>query len=245
MKLAGRRVLITGGGSGIGRATAELFAREGAKVAILDRNSALAGEVAKSILGVAVDADVTSEESVNSAVSRAAQALGGLDGLVHAAGISETSKFDMTDFTTWKRIMSVNLDGTFLVCKAAMPFLRNADSATIVTLASGQALMPGVAGSSYSASKAGVLNLTKALAIELAPKIRANVVCPGVTITPMSDAIVNGPDKSIIEGLKNGYALKRLAQPQEIAAAILFLTSSESSFVTGVALAVDGGRTFH
>ena len=245
MRLAGRHILITGGASGIGRATAELFAREGAKVAILDRNLALTQEVAQAIHGVAVDADVADETSVKDAVSRVAGALGGLDGLVHAAGISETSTFDKTDFKTWRRIMSVNLDGTFLVCQAALPFLREAGKATIVTLASGQALMPGVAGSSYSASKAGVLNLTKALAIELAPDIRANVVCPGVTMTPMSDAIVNGPDKSIIEALKKTYALKRIAQPQEIAAAILFLTSFESSFVTGVALAVDGGRTFH
>ena len=245
MRLAGRRILITGGASGIGRATAELFAKEGAKIAVMDRQFTMAEDVARAIKGVAVEADVADEESTNSAVAKAVKALGGLDGLVHCAGIVDSQKFTDSDFKTWRRTMSINLDGTYLVCRAALPFLQQADKATIVTIASGQALMPGASSISYGASKAGVMNFTKALAMELAPKIRANVVCPGATETPMVAGMLQAGGAAVVEGLKNAYAMKRMAQPQEIAAALLFLTSHESSFVTGVALAVDGGRTYH
>ncbi len=245
MRLAGRRILITGGASGIGRSTAELFAKHGARVAVMDRQFTLAEDVARSIKGVAVEADVADEDSTNNAVANAVKALGGLDGLVHCAGIVDNQKFSNSDFKTWRRTMSINLDGTYLVCRAALPFLQQADKATIVTIASGQALMPGASSISYGASKAGVMNFTKALAMELAPKIRANVVCPGGTETPMVAGMLAAGDAAVVEALKNAYAMKRLAQPNEIAEALLFLTSHESSFVTGVALAVDGGRTYH
>ena len=245
MRLAGRRILITGGASGIGRATAELFAKEGAKVAVMDLQFSMAEDVARAIHGVAVEADVADEESATSGVQRAVNALGGLDGLVHCAGVVDQQNFSNSDFKTWRHTMSINLDGTYLVCRAALPFLREASSATIVTIASGQALMPGASSISYGASKAGVMNFTKSLAMELAPNIRANVVCPGVTDTPMIDGMLKAGGAAVLEGLRNTYALKRVAQPQEIAAALLFLTSNESSFVTGVALAVDGGRTYH
>ena len=245
MRLAGRRILITGGASGIGRATAELFAKEGAKIAVMDRQFTMAEDVARAIKGVAVEADVADEESTNNAVAKAVKALGGLDGLVHCAGIVDNQRFSNSDFQTWRRTMSINLDGTYLVCRAALQFLQQADKATIVTIASGQALMPGASSISYGASKAGVMNFTKALAMELAPKIRANVVCPGATETPMIAGVLAAGDAAVIEGLKNAYAMKRLAKPNEIAEALLFLTSHESSFVTGVALAVDGGRTYH
>lgn len=245
MRLKGRRIVITGAGSGIGRATAELFAREGAKVAALDLNLAGAKAVAKAISGTAIAVDVSSEDSVKQAIAEAAAAMGGIDGLVNAAGVAFHALIADTDFASWQRVLAVNLNGPFLICRAALPWLRQADSATIVNIASGAALLPFAGSSAYAASKAGLLNFNRVLAKELAPTVRANVICPGIVDTPLLTALEKDRDSSIKAASADLYALKRKAQPEEIAAAILFLTSSESSFVTGSTLAVDGGRTFH
>ncbi|MET0427763.1 MAG: SDR family oxidoreductase [Microvirga sp.] len=245
MRLKDRRILITGGGSGFGRVTAETFAREGARVAILDRDMAGAFETATACGGHAFEADVTDEASVNAAVAAAAAALGGIDGVVNSAGIMSSSTFEDTSPEEWKRVIDVNLTGPYLVCRAALPHLRGAGSATIVNIASGQALLPSLTGCGYAASKAGVMMFTKSLAVELAPSIRANVICPGASDTPMTRKVIPPGEVEKREALARTYALKRLTEPQEVANAILFLTSSESSGVTGIALAVDCGRTFH
>jgi len=240
-RLAGRRILITGAGSGIGRRTAALFAAEGARLALLDRNEAGLAETAAGLDAGCFAADVTDEDAVNSAVAAGAAFLGGLDGVVNAAGITEIGTLEQTDFATWRRVMAVNLDGTFLVCRAALPHLRAAEFATIVNIASGQALLPGPSLSAYAASKGGVLTLSRALAAELAPRIRVNAICPGIVDTPM----VSGNAVRAAAPDLSRYALKRMASALEIAQALLFLTGRESAFVTGAALAVDGGRTFH
>ena len=137
----------------------------------------------------------------------------------------------------WRRVLEINLTGTYIVVRCCLPWLKRSSLATIVNLGSGQSLLPNSPDrTAYSASKGGVLNLTRALAAELAPGIRANTVCPGLVNTPMAQGV---------EANFRNYALQRLAEPQEIAQAILFLTSAESSYVTGAALAVDGGRSFH
>jgi NAD(P)-dependent dehydrogenase (short-subunit alcohol dehydrogenase family) len=244
-RLSGRRVLVTGAGSGIGKATAEVFAAEGASLALLDQNLAAAEITAAATGGTAYQVDVSNDIEVASVVEAAANAMGGIDGIVNCAGIMSTESFGETDPQSWRRMLDVNLTGPYLVCRAALPWLQEAPSATIVNIASGQALLPAVRGCSYTAAKAGLLMFTKALAAELAPKIRANVVCPGASDTPMTEAIIPSSDRAGREAFVQRYALKRLSEPHEVANAILFLTGSESSAITGVTLAVDCGRTFH
>ena len=239
-RLTGRKILITGGASGIGRATCALFVQEGASVVVLDRNIANVADVH------AIAADVSDAGSVARAMQEAAQAMGGLDGLVNAAGVFINKDLMGTDAQTWNTTIAVNLTGTFLCVQAAVPLLRQAAKATIVNLASGVGLLPTGGGSTaYVASKGGVIAMTRALAAELAPGIRVNAVCPGAVETPMTDGTLRDAAGAINPAIVNRYALGRPASPEEIAAAILFLISHESSFVTGVNLAVDGGRTFH
>ena len=236
-RLQGRRILITGAASGIGRRTAELFAAEGAALTLLDLNRDGLAEVALATRGLAIEADVTDEGSVVRAVEQGAAAMDGIDGVVNAAGIVISGSVLDLSVASWQRVLDVNLTGTYIVVRGSLPWLLKAPSATIVNIASGQGLLPNVPNNTaYAASKGGVVNLTRALAAELAPSIRVNSICPGMVDTPMTAGLRREVDR---------YAMKRIADPLEIAQAILFLTGTESSFVTGAALAVDGGRTFH
>jgi NAD(P)-dependent dehydrogenase (short-subunit alcohol dehydrogenase family) len=244
-RLAGRRIVITGAGSGIGKAVAELFAAHGATLALLDLNIDAATPIAQRCGGIAVQVDVANEASVVAAIEMAAARLGGIDGVVNAAGVISVGSLEDTDLQSWRRQIDINLTGPYLVCRAALPWLRQASGATIVNIASAQAFRPVGASCAYAASKAGVLNFTKALAGELAPAIRANVVCPGIVDTPMVAQVSRDAGNPASTPTLKDYPLGRMAQPQEIANAILYLTSDESSYVTGAALAVDGGRTFH
>lgn len=245
-RLDGRRIIVTGGASGIGRATCALFAAEGAKIAVLDRSEAAAQAVAGPIGGIAVAADVADAEQVAVAVAKAAAGLGGVDGLVNAAGIFSAAGLADTTPALFAQTLAVNLTGTFLMVQAVAPLLLAAGQGTIVNIGSGVGITPtGPGSTAYVASKGGVIAMTKALAMELAPTVRVNVVCPGAVETPMVASFLRLPDGDVDPGIASRYALKRPAAPEEIAAAILFLTAAESSFVTGVTLPVDGGRTFH
>jgi NAD(P)-dependent dehydrogenase (short-subunit alcohol dehydrogenase family) len=251
MKLEHRRMLVTGGGSGIGRAIAQRFTEEGAKVAILDRDMAGALETARLCGANPIEADVANEDSVNKAVEQAAAAMGGIDGVVNAAGVGYTASFKKTDFANWKRVLGINLDGPFLVCHAALPWLKEAGKATIVNIASGAALQPYPGASAYAASKAGLVNLNRVLAKELAPKIRGNVICPGPIDTPMLAGRGNlgvkegSRDPAIIDNMMKLIGLQRKGKPEEIANVVLFLSCDESSFMTGSNLVVDGGRIYY
>ena len=238
--LKDRRILITGAGSGIGKATAELFAAEGAKLALLDINEDTIAELVESLGGVAVTADVRDEQSVDDAVAKAADALGGLDGLVNAAGVGIYSSLEDMDLDLWRKVIDINLTGTFVVCKAILPFLQQAEEATIVNIASGAATRAGTGRSAYTASKAGVIAFTRAIAGELAPKIRANAMLPGAVETPLLQGVTSDP--AARKALEARYAMKRVGQPEEIAQAILFMTSKQSSFMTGSPMLVDGGQ---
>jgi NAD(P)-dependent dehydrogenase (short-subunit alcohol dehydrogenase family) len=245
-RLAGRRILITGAASGIGRATAELFAAEGAAVALLDRNRAPLAEVAARTGGTALDADLLDEAAILAAVAHAAAAMGGIDGLVNCAGIAGSMPLEALDRETWDRFLAINLTAPYLLCRAALPHLRERKGATIVNIASGQALLPNVPGiAAYAASKAGLAAFTKALGAELSPQVRANVIAPGIVDTPMVRSVLGGYADPDDAPFVQQYAMKRVARPREIAEAILFLTSDASSYVTGTVLAVDGGRTYH
>lgn len=245
LRLQGRRILITGAGSGIGCAVANLFAEEGARLALFDLNIEAAAPIASRSNGIALQLDISDEDAVGDAVQQAASALGGLDGIVNAAGVIAVGSIEQTDLQTWRRQLEVNMTGPFLICRAALPWLREASGATIVSISSAQAFRPVGASCAYAASKAGVLNFTRALASELAPDIRANVVCPGIVDTPMVAQVSRSAGRTPATPAADDYPLARMAQPEEIARAILFLSSSESSYVTGSALAVDGGRSFH
>lgn len=245
-RLSRRRILITGGASGIGRATAEVFSREGATVAVLDRSADGAAAVARAIGGHGIAVDVADPASVESAVAQAASALGGLDGVVNAAGILSAGGLADTTPAEFTQTLAVNLTGVFLIVRAALPHLRAAAGATVVNIASGVGLMPTGPGTiAYVASKGGVIAMSKSMAAELAPGIRVNVVCPGLVETAMTAPFLRDASGAVQADLAARYALKRPAAPEEIAAAILFLTGAESSFVTGIAMPVDGGRTFH
>ncbi len=236
-RLQGRRIVITGAGSGIGKTTALLFAKEGASVALLDLDLASVRRTAEETGGHAFGVDVSVEEATTAVVAQAATALGGIDGLVNAAGIIRSASMVDTPAADWRRILEVNLTGTYIVSRCCLPWLTKEKSATVVNIASAAGLLPNAPGlTAYAASKGGVVNLTRAMAAELAPAIRVNSICPGMVDTPMADGF---------RGNVGNYALKRIADPNEIAMAILFLTSSEGSYVTGATLAVDGGRSFH
>jgi NAD(P)-dependent dehydrogenase (short-subunit alcohol dehydrogenase family) len=242
-RLLGRKILITGGGSGIGLATVELFAREGAHLAVLDVNVGSLREATLCGAAHVAEVDVTDEASVAASVRASAEALGGLDGLVNAAGISNIQRLAEQDLASWQRIMDVNLTGAFLVARAALPYLTAAANATIVNVASGIALRPFAGLGAYAASKAGLLAWTKVLAQELGPKIRVNATCPGSTDTPLMRA--NMPPNVDLAQFTSQYVMRRQGEASEQADAILFLTGPESTFITGVSLAIDGGRTFH
>ena len=244
-RLTGRRIVITGAGSGIGRETARLFASHGAQLALLDRDLAAVQQTAAETGAFAARLDVSDADAVTEALAAADRALNGIDGLVNSAGILSSKPFGQIEPDHWRRVMEVNLTGTFLMCQSALPYLLKSANAAIVNIASGQALLPALTGAAYGASKAGVMMFTKSIARELGGKVRANAICPGATETPMTEAEI--PQENI-EGrarLESLYAMKRLCQPHEIAAGILFLMSDEASAITGIALSVDAGRAYH
>ena len=241
-RLQGRRVLITGAASGIGKATAELCAREGAALALIDVNAAGLTAVAEALDARAFPADLRDQARLGGVVEACAEALGGLDGVVNCAGVNVGGAVPALSLGDWSLALDVNLTAPFLVCQAALR--RMGPGAAIVNVASGVGLRPDAPNiSAYAASKGGLIAFTKALAAEFAPHIRANVVCPGLTVTPMV-AHMLGDDPAQAPAAAR-YALKRPAQPGEIANAILFLLSDEASYVTGIIVAADGGRTFH
>ena len=236
-RLRGRRIVITGAGSGIGRRTAQLFAAEGAALTLLDRNAAGLTETAAETGGHTFVLDVTDDVAMQSAIAQGAAAMGGIDGLVSAAGVTFRGTARDTSPSDWRRVIEINLMGTYIAVHYCLPFMEEATGGTIVTLSSGQGLLPNVPNrTAYAASKGGVVGLTRSLAAELAPSIRVNCVAPGLVNTPMA---------ADLRGNFSNYAMRRLAEPLEIANAILFLTSNEASYITGSTLAVDGGRTFH
>lgn len=244
-RLAGRRVAVTGAASGIGRAVARAAAAEGARVAWLDLDGAAVAALARPGVDHAGAVDVRDPAAVRDAIDAAAAALGGLDGLVNSAGVVALLPVAEMALDDWRRLIEVNLTGTFLVCQAAIPHLRRAgEGAAVVNIASAQALMPVAGAAAYAASKGGVQSFSKALAVELAPAIRVNTVCPGLIDTPMNAGLKSAPEDGPPVPLDR-YALRRWGQPEEIAAGILFLLSREASYLTGASLAIDGGRTFH
>jgi NAD(P)-dependent dehydrogenase (short-subunit alcohol dehydrogenase family) len=247
MGMNGRRALITGGASGIGAATAERFARDGAKVVVFDlpAQRALGEELAEGISaggGEAVFAagDVRSRADLDGAVAAAAERFGGLDALVAAAGIAEGGPLLSVAPEIWARVLDVNLTGVLHTVQAAVPLLTAAPGATVVTIASTAARRPGAGA--YSVSKAAVWMLTRGLAEELAPRgVRVNAVAPGFIDTPMLDRARGLAGDAWYEGLPSQIPLGRIGTPADVADVASFLSSPESSYITGSILYPDGG----
>ena len=244
---AEKRVLVTGGTRGIGRATVEAFLAEGAKVAVNGRTAASADQAVRSLgpKAVAAPGDVSTVAGCKAAVKAAIADLGGLDILVNCSGVATHGPAEEVNEALWDATIDTNLKGTFFCIQAALPALR-ASGGNIVNLASDAGLIGETGLAVYCASKAGVVNLTRALALELSPAIRVNCVCPGYVDTDMvrRDVIDVAADPQAVErALAASAPLNRIAAPQEIAAAILYLASDNARFMTGSALQIDGGTT--
>lgn len=246
-RLVGRRVLITGAASGIGRATADLFAAKGARLALIDADVAGLQAVADALGAIALVHDLTDVEGVGAVVEVAAAGMGGLDGVVNCAALGTAKPIGEMDYALLRKFTAINLEAPYMICKAAIPFMQQAGGGTIVNIASGQGLLPNAPNNTaYCTTKGGLIAFSKNLAVEgAAYGVRVNAVCPGVTNTPMAAFTFKDYPNPSDAPFVQQYALKRVAEPVEIANAILFLTSDESSYVTGSALAVDGGRCFH
>jgi NAD(P)-dependent dehydrogenase (short-subunit alcohol dehydrogenase family) len=246
----GRAFFVTGGASGIGLAVARLALQRGAKVCVVDRDADALMRAARELGSEAqvIACDVADAARVKEAVALAAARLGRLDAVVNAAGVDHLTPLERIADEDWARTLAVNLTGPMLVCRAAVPHLRRAGGGTIVNIASAAGLVPLPGRSAYCASKAGVIMFGKALAMELAADgIRVNAVCPGAVDTPLFRTSYEDADDAsgALEAIRQRYALRRVAQPEELAEAVLYLSSSASSYVTGTAHAVDGGRSYH
>jgi NAD(P)-dependent dehydrogenase (short-subunit alcohol dehydrogenase family) len=242
-------VLVTGGTRGIGRATVRAFLEEGARVAVNGRTRRSVDAAIEALGGgerlVAAPGDLGTVTGCEAAVKTAIRALGGLDVLVNCGGIGPTGPMECVDEAIWDETLNVNLKGVFFCARAALDALRESGG-NIVNIASDAGLMGTADLVVYCASKGGVVNMTRAMALELAPRVRVNSVCPGYVDTDMvrRDYIDQSAEPARTEQSLIDYApLKRIATPEEIARSILYLASDDARFVTGAALQIDGGTT--
>ncbi|HVN83624.1 MAG TPA: SDR family oxidoreductase [Candidatus Binatia bacterium] len=244
-ELQNRVIVVTGAASGIGRACVTRCLADGARVIGTD-----IAEAPTDIGAEFAHVDVRDETAIEALMQRVVADHGRLDGVVNAAGIAGGGPAHLLDAAAWDRVLDINLKGTFLICKHAIARMLaqtpiDGERGSIVTLASIEGLEGTAGGSSYNASKGGVVLLSKNLAIDYGRQgIRVNAICPGFIDTPMLDGVLNMPGmEPVVESIRHEHKLRRLGRPSEIAAVASFLLSSDASFVSGQAIAVDGGYT--
>ncbi len=245
MSFEGRRVLVTGGSRGIGRATAQAFREAGAQVAVNGRTaeSTADGIAAMGDDGlIAAPGDIGTVAGCEAVVDAALDAFGGLDVLVNSAGVAKARSIETCDEAFWDEVMDINLKGTFFCIRAAAAALRESHG-SIVNVSSTSGLSGDANLSTYCASKGGVIMLTKALSAEFAPEVRINCVCPGWVDTDMAKVYINRSDDPAAARaeIDADSPMGRIARPDEIAASILYLTSDVAWIVTGTVLTIDGG----
>jgi 2-hydroxycyclohexanecarboxyl-CoA dehydrogenase len=238
-ELTGHKVIVTGGGAGIGAATCRLLAAQGAAVAVLDRDPLAAEAVAAEVGGTALEVDVADPTATTAAVEAAVAALGGLTDVVANAGFGLNKPMHRYRDDEWRLVVDVNLGGTFHTLRAAIPVLVDGGGGSIVTVASLNATRPLQGEAPYSAAKAGVVNLTKTVALEYAPTIRANCVSPGMIATALTAIITEDAEFTAVA--EEGTPLRRIGGPEDVAAVIAFLCSDAAAYLTGQDLVVDGG----
>jgi len=240
--LKNKRVIITGGASGIGLATAERFVEEGAKVIIFDwdqeaLNNALSSNP-RLISGLHVD--VSSPDDIKEVFKKSDKLISSIDILISNAGISVRKPFMEIEYEQWSKIFRINLDGMFLCAKEAIMRMRKQRAGVILFTASTNGLDGHPLYCDYNASKAGIIVLAKTIALEFAPWLRVNAVCPGYVLTPMQKAEYT---TDMIKEINSRIPLNRHARPEEIAGLFAFLASSEASYITGQSIVIDGGET--
>ena len=250
-RVDGKIALVTGGGSGLGRAISILLAKEGAKVAVTDINEETASATAAEINGATPDTalalrhDVTDEACWQAVLDRAVGHFGGLSVLVNNAGIGDAGTVEETDFATWKRVHEVDLDSVFLGCKYAIPHIVATGGGSIVNISSVAGIIAGHNMAAYNSAKGGVRLLSKSVALHCARKgynIRSNSVHPTFINTPILKPIIDrfGEEEALAK-LRRQIPLGRVGEPEDVANGVLYLASDESSFVTGSELVIDGG----
>jgi NAD(P)-dependent dehydrogenase (short-subunit alcohol dehydrogenase family) len=243
--LCGTTAVVTGGAKGIGESCVRALVHEGVRVAIFDLDAEAGEKLAGSLAGGAhvYTIDVSNSAQVSEAFTQVAGDLGPPTLLVNNAGICFYGTVTETSEQEWDRVIGVNLKSQFLCAKAVVPHMEATGHGAIVNIASVQSFMSQARVAAYSASKTGILGLTRAIAVDHAPKIRCNAVCPGTVDTPMlADAIKESPDPQVVlQECHDMHLTGRIAKPEEIANLVLFLLSDKAAFVTGQAYRIDGG----
>ena len=239
--LKGKRVLVTGGAGGIGTATVARFLEEGAQVVVLDRDETALRRIKEDLPGLsgAIRSDVTDAGDVGRAFEELDRLCGGLDVLINNAGISLRHRFVDISPQEWRQVMAVNLDGVFYVAQQAAQRMLAGEGGVILNMGSTNGLMGYHYYADYNASKAGVIELTRSMALELGPSVRVNVVCPGFILTPMQEAEYTLEEQ---RAFASKLPLDRLGRPEDVAALFAFLASDDASWITGQCFVIDGGE---
>ena len=250
-RFANKKVFISGGATGIGEAAVLLFAQQGAIVTIFDRDIENGEKCLQKILdsggrGIFISGNLIYPEEIEKAIDQSLKTYGGIDILINNAGVESPYSVHEMPIEEWDRVMAVNLRGMYLMAKAVIPIMKKSGGGAIINTASISGLLGWPISAAYCASKGGVIQLTKQMAVDYAQdNIRVNCIAPGTTLTPLIERIFqqeSEPEKAK-QQISQMHPLGRFAQPEEIAQAILFLASEDASFITGAVLPVDGGIT--